>query len=161
MNKSARVLCPENNGQKSYHLLCGGLLVLRQDLKGKSMFTSKPIKLFAMYVVLIGLVFSVHPVLTVSATGLQDVVVQQMRCKSSIPILSVRSSPGTEFAEVEKVSTINGVVVGEFVNGWYQISGNTTVEGWVSGRDVHGCDAENLLFMGKTCLLYTSDAADE
>ena len=150
VNKSARVLCPENNGQKSYHLLCGGLLVLRQDLKGKSMFTSKPIKLFAMYVVLIGLVFSIHPVLTVSATGLQDVVVQQMRCKSSIPILSVRSSPGTEFAEVEKVSTINGVVVGEFVNGWYQISGNTTVEGWVSGRDVHGCDAENLLFMGKT-----------
>ena len=98
------------------------------------MYKVKPNNLFLMSAILIGLVFFFSPVLSVSATGLQGVVVQQMRCKGNSPTLSVRSFPGTEFKEIARVSTINGVSVGEFVDGWYQ-------------------------FLG--CLLYTSDAADE
>ena len=123
---------------------------MKQDLTGKSMFKVKPSNPFAMSATLIGLACFLSPVLTVSATGLQGVVVQQMRCKGNSPTVSVRSSPGTEFKEIARVSAINGVVVGDFVDGWYRLLGNTAVEGWVSARDINGCDSENLAFMGKT-----------
>ena len=114
------------------------------------MFKVKHGNLFAMSTTLICLAFFLWPVLTVSATGLQSVVVQQMRCKANSPTLSVRSSPGTEFKEITRISTINGVAVGDFDDGWYRFLGNAAVEGWVSARDINGCDSENLVFMGKT-----------
>ncbi|MBS61197.1 MAG: glycoside hydrolase family 2 [Anaerolineaceae bacterium] len=114
------------------------------------MFKVKPSNLFIMRVSLIFVALFVWPVLTVSGTSLEKGVRQQMRCKGSSPTLSVRSSPGTEFEEIAKISTTNGIVVGDFVDGWYRVSVSTSVEGWVSGRDIDGCDSGNLVFMGKT-----------
>ena len=116
----------------------------------KLMFNSEAKKLCIRCTTITIFALLVWPVLRVSATGLQSVVVQTMRCKGSEPTISVRSSPGTEFTEVSLLSTLDGVTVGDFVDGWYRLSENSGIDGWVSARFLNECDARNLSFLGKT-----------
>ena len=114
------------------------------------MFNSGAKKVCIRYATICIFVFLISPVPRVSAIVSQSVIVQQMRCKGSEPTISVRSAPGTEFTEVALLYTLDGVTVGDFVDDWYRIIEKGKIDGWVSSRDLNGCHAEDLSFLGKT-----------
>lgn len=114
------------------------------------MYKTKANNLFTRCMLVTMFAFLAYPIPRVSAAGLQSDVIQRMRCRGIYPKISVRSGPGTEFVEVALLNTNEGVTVGDFVDGWYQVSENSKIDGWVSARNLNDCESENLLFLGKT-----------